>query len=269
MKNFQLFLLFTMLSFAAKAQMEDKFWVLFGGDFVKGSYTGISPQVPDDQYKLYNLATTRMEIMGPKGNAIVDFSFNTIWLFNLHDNERSSSLTENRFHTVQNFPLFRYCHFKLKGDPKSKRRRFGLGWQFDWRKMGLSTNSDNNGQSAFGWPGLSYGPLELKGRAAIGANLQLVKQTKHIYTRLSLYGDFSPGKIKGFSVYPEATVIASFKRIAIYGIVTYRKDYLSGNRQTLEQRFYNVPVTTKSTATELRLQVGIGFDLWEFGNRKN
>jgi len=266
MKKGLLNILFLTLSLSCFAQMQDKFWVLFGAEIVHGSYTGISPQVADDQYKLYNVATSRMEMMGNKGNSFVDFSFNSIWLFNMNENFRSTSLTEKGFHKVQNIPMFRFCYFKLKGDENSKRMRFGLGWQFDWRKMGLMNNSDNNSFSAFGSPGLSYGPLEFKGRAALGGNLHLAKQSKFLYTRLSLNADFSPGKIKGYSIYPEGTFIASFKRISIFGIATYRTDFLSGNRQTID-RFTNVPQKTNTISTEWRFQLGMGIDIWKFGKK--
>lgn len=267
MKKNMLLLVFLGISLITKAQMQDKFWVLLGTEIVHGNYSGISPQVSDDRYKLYNLANMRMEIMGPKGNAFVDFSFNSIWLFNLRDDYRSSSLTEETFHKVRNLPLFRFCHFKLMGDVKSTGFRFGMGWQFDWRKFGLETNSDNNGQSAFGNPGLSYGPLELKGRFGLGGNLHLVKQTSFFYTRLSLNLDYSPGKIQGVALYPEATVMFHYKRVALYGSASYRTDYLWGNRQTEELNYYNLPDKTTSTVNEFRLQIGVAFDIWEYGKR--
>ncbi len=262
-------LIFSALAFSLScfAQMEDKFWVLVGTESVNGNYTGISPQVADDSYKLSNLLTSRMEMMGAKGNAIVDISFNSIWLFNMNNDYRNSSLTENSFHKVQSMPLFRLCLFRLTGDESSEGFRFGAGGQIDVRKMGLANNSDNNGFSAFGAPGLSYGPLELKARGAIGANLHLVKQSEFIYTRFSLNADYCPGKIKDFAIYPEATLIANYNRIALFGIATYRTDFVSGNRQTSDTHS-NQPEETSSVARELRLQIGFGVDLDDFISKK-
>ena len=255
-------LVFSFSCLLCYGQMKDKMWILFGTELVHGKYSTISPQVMDDRYKIQNTATNRFEIMGKRGNAIVDFSFNSIWLFNLENDYRSSSLTQEGFHKVRNMPLFRFCHFKLKGDENSDKTRFGLGWQFDWRRVGLENNSDNNGQSAFGSPGLSYGPLELKGRFGVGGNMHLVKQTKHLYSRLSLNLDYSPGQIQGVSLYPEATFILSFKRVALYGMATYRVDYVWGNRQT--EGYRNVPQKTSSLMQEMRLQIGLAVDIWNF-----
>jgi len=249
---------------AGFGQMKDKMWVMFGTELVHGSYSAISPQVMDDRYKLQNMANSRFEIMGKKGNAIVDFSINSIWVFNMNNDYRSSSLTQEGFHKVRNMPLFRFCHFKLKGDENSSKARFGLGWQFDWRRIGLENNSDNNSQSAYGSPGLSYGPLELKGRFGIGGNIHLARQTKNLYSRISLNLDYSPGRIQGASLYPEATFILSFKRIALYGLATYRFDYVWGNRQA--ELYMNNPKKTSSLMQEMRLQIGVAIDVWKFSN---
>lgn len=265
MKKNTLILILALVSTMSYGQMEDKIWVLFGTEVVQGSYAGISPQVKDDRYGLQNTATTRFEIMGKRGQSLVDFSWNSIWIFNFKNGNRSASLTQEGFHKVKNAPLFRYCYFKLRGDEKSSKARFGLGWQFDWRRFGLENNTDNNGQSAFGNPGLSYGPLELKGRFAIGGNMHLARQTKRLYSRLSLHLDYSPGKIQGVSLYPEGTLILHYKRVALCGVASYRADYLWGNRQT--DRYQNVPEKTSTLAREVRLQVGVAIDVWEYGKR--
>jgi len=267
MKKNILIILFLGISLLSKSQMQDKMWVMFGTEIVHGRFSGISPQVSDDRYKLYNMATSRMEFMGKKGNAFVDFSINSIWLFGMNSDLRSSTLTEEGFHKVRNIPLFRFCHFKLRGDENSSRMRFGMGWQFDWRRVGLQNNSDNNSQSAFGNPGLSYGPLELKGRFGLGGNVHLVRQTKLIYSRLSLSLDYSPGKIQGVALYPEGTVLIHFKRVALYGIASYRTDYLWGNRQKSELNYNNIPTKTNSTTHEFRLQIGLAFDILDYGKR--
>ena len=92
--------------------------------------------------------------------------------------------------------------------------------------------------------------------------MHLVKQTKHLYSRLSLNLDYSPGQIQGVSLYPEATFILSFKRVALYGMATYRVDYVWGNRQT--EGFRNVPQKTSSLMQEMRLQIGLAVDIWNF-----
>jgi hypothetical protein len=262
-------LIFALLSFVhfSNAQMQDKFWVLFGTEIVHGRFAGISPQVSDDRYKLYNMATSKMEMMGARGNAFVDFSINSIWVFNMKNENRSSSLTEEGFHKVRNMPLFRFCHFKLRGDESSSKTRFGMGWQFDWRRVGLANNSDNNLQSAFGSPGLSYGPLELKGRFGVGGNLHLVRQTKLLYSRLSLNLDYSPGKIQGVALYPEGTFLVHYKRVGIYGTASYRTDYLWGNRQTAEKGFNNLPKKTNTTTRDFRQQLVVAFEIWMFGKK--
>lgn len=263
MKKYILVLAFLGNGWVSTAQMKDNFWVVLGTEIVHGKFSGISPQVSDDRYKLQNTAITRFEIMGKRGNALVDFSLNSLWLFNMKNDLRSSSLTEEGFHKVGNMPLFRFCYFKLKGDEGSSKMRFGMGWQFDWRRVGLQNNSDNNSQSAFGNPGLSYGPLEFKGRFGLGGNLHLVRQTQHVYSRLSLSLDYSPGKIQGVALYPEATVLVNFKRVALYGVASYRTDYVWGNRQTTANNYENLPTKTHSTMQEVRLQVGIAVDVWD------
>ena len=258
-------LFISLFNTSLNAQMKDKFWVMAGFERIHGTYSGISNQVMDDRFKMANIATFRYEAMGPrKGNFFFDWTGLSLWTAAIGGNRYlSSTYTENGFHRFENHYIMRLNSFRIRGNEASRGLRFGWGYQLDWRKFGAEKNEDNNGQSSFGSPGLSYGPLELKGRFSGGFNMNLVSQTRNLYSRYSLNFAYSPGKIQGVSVSPEATWYLSYKRVALFVNAAYRVDYIFGNRMTTD--FENIPDKTNSLVKATHLQLGIALDIWKWG----
>jgi hypothetical protein len=132
-----LFIGFSSFVHSTVAQIENTDLVLFGVERVSGSYTGVSPFISDDQYRLQNLVTWRMEFITPKTNILVGFSWPTMMLFNLDGQwNQGSSFTENRFHPIQNRSVFRFGRYSLLGDKEKKGLRFGIGGQLHIRQFG-------------------------------------------------------------------------------------------------------------------------------------
>lgn len=263
-KIFTTLLIIIAFGTIAKAQMKDKFMIMFGGELVHGSYTGISPQVMDDRYKLLNLTTFRWEGMGSrKGNFYFDFSGIGIWTTGLKAGRNlASTYTEKGFHKLENHYVMRLNGFRIRGEENSKGFRFGWGYQLDIRRFGASLNEDNNGQSSYPKPGLSYGPLEMKGRFSGGFNANIVKQSSWLYSRYSINLGYSPGKIQGVSVFPEAIWYVNYKRVALFINASYRVDYLFGNRMVID--FTNIPSETMAISKATHFQAGIALDIWKF-----
>lgn len=257
------------LACTLKGQMGDRLWLMLGAEGIHGSYTGISPQVMDDKYKLYNLATFRIESMGPKkGNFCFDWTGLGIAAFAIQNNRsHTSTYTENGFHKFENHYIMRLNGFRPLGDVQSKSLRFGFGWQADWRIFGAMKNDDDNGVGSYAYPGISYGPLEGKGRVSGGVNFNLVQQIDWLYSRYSLNLAYSPGKIQAVSIFPEGTWYVSYKRTAIFVNASYRADYLMGNRMTLAKGYLQEPRKKSSFALATHIQVGIALDIWKWGKR--
>lgn len=127
MKKIKTLLIFALSFQSLHAQIKNSDLILFGVERISGNYTGISPVISDDQYRLQNLMTWRMEFISPKTNILVGFSWPTMMLFNLDGRwNQGSSLTENRFHPIQNRSVFRFGRYSLLGDKEKKDYVLGL-----------------------------------------------------------------------------------------------------------------------------------------------
>jgi hypothetical protein len=254
MKNKILFSVLFSVGLSGFAQVKNMNLVLFGAERVNGSYTGINKLIGDDEYRLQNLMTFRLDFISAKDrNFIVDFSWPTIRMFNLKDQDNSSTYTRDRFYKMDNQSAFRLGTYKLKGSAESKGIRYGFGYQMDYRYFGI-IGEKNPITGITSGRRLSAGPLEKKGRLAVGGTAHLVKAFgDNGYTRLSLNLDYSPGKIQGVSLYPELLAVAYWKHIGLYFLGTWRYDYLKGNRHAdwipLEKDY--------SIHTSLKAEVGI------------
>ena len=235
------------------------FWVLLGAERVGGSYTGVGNYVPNDKYTLQNAMNYRFEINGKGWNSFIDFSWPTLWLFNMQKKDQLSTRTERGMHYVEDNTIFRWCNYYLSGEQKTRGLRLGWGWQFDWRRFGVAETYD--GGSVLKAEKVGFGPLERKGRFGVGLNGHLMGNLgKACYTRLTLNVDYSPGKIQGVSAYPEWMLIFHIGDIGLYTLATYRIDYLWGNRME------NHTPLKKDNAIRncMRLEVGAAFNLRRF-----
>lgn len=239
------------MPFMALAQIQNRDWVMFGVERVNARYSGVSNYVADDRYKLQNTMTWRMEFVSKHDIIHFDLSWLTLKLVNILDKYNQSTFTEQRLLGVQNRNSFRGGKLYLLGD-KEKAGRWALGWQADWRYMGLSPLSGPGGD------GYHVGALERKDRLGLGMNGGYVQQLGNWgYTRAILNVDFSPMKLKSVSVYPEWLFLAHFGNIGLYSLLTYRADYLWGN---LHPNQAIQPVTDHSLHTAWRWEIGVAID---------
>lgn len=217
-----LLVLALLCSLQAGAQLPTGNLVHFGVEWIKGNYTGVSDMAPDDRYRLMNLATMKLEFVSPKSNYLFDFSWASMALFNLkNDWPRGSAYSEEAFQKVHNRSLIRFCNYRMLGRTEAKGPRLGLGWQFDLRKFGINSPAV---------PQYPLGPLLYKNRPALGVNLHVADSWgKWMYTRLSVFADYIPGKLKGFSVYPEWTVVLKRGFFGVFATASYRSDWMKGH----------------------------------------
>lgn len=230
---------------ALNAQITNRDLILFGVERVSGNYTGVSPVISDDQYRLQNLMTWRMEFITPKTNVLVGFSWPTMMLFNLDGQwNQGSSLTENRFHPIQNRSVFRFGRYSLLGDKEKKGLRFGIGGQLHIRQFGTyKENVSRTGVSS--GKTLGIGALALRAQYGLGPTFHLADSYgSSVYQRLSLNIDFVPGKISGIDIYPEWLWTFNYKFIGAFVNLGYRFERLSGSVQDDQD---TTPITTDFT----------------------
>jgi len=238
------------------AQIENTDLILFGAERISGNYSGISPVISDDQYRLQNLMTWRMEFISPKTNILVGFSWPTMMLFNLDGFwKKGSSLTENRFHPIQNRSVFRIGRYKFLGNKERKGLRFGIGGQLHIRQFGTyKKNVSRTGVSS--GKTLGIGALALRPQFGIGPTFHLADSYgKFVYQRLSLNVDYVPGKISGIDIYPEWLWTVNYKFFGAFANFGYRFERLSGSVQGGQDV---TPVTTNFTVHKaLSFEFGI------------
>jgi hypothetical protein len=240
-----LFIGFSSFVHSTVAQIENTDLVLFGVERVSGSYTGVSPFISDDQYRLQNLVTWRMEFITPKTNILVGFSWPTMMLFNLDGQwNQGSSFTENRFHPIQNRSVFRFGRYSLLGDKEKKGLRFGIGGQLHIRQFGTyKKNVARTGVTS--GKTLGVGSLALRPQYGIGPTFHLADSYGNlVYQRLSLNVDYVPGKISGIDIYPEWLWTFNYKFIGAFVNLGYRFERLSGSVQDDQD---TTPITTDFT----------------------
>jgi hypothetical protein len=249
-KNLLLFLL-AGLPWLADAQIKNRDWVLVGGERIRGSYTGISPAVADDRYQLQNLATWRFEFATSRRILFADLSWFPIKMIGILNDYHASTYTKERMMKVQNRTNFRFgCLYYLNKN-KEANSRFVLGWQVDWRYMGLE-RLDQPGDNGF-----HVGSLEAKDRVGAGAQLAWVRQWKWAYSRVGVSVDGSPQVLKSLSVYPEALVVFNYGNIGLYALGTFRQDWLWGNNRP-DQKVQ--PLESSSVHRAWRLEIGLAID---------
>jgi hypothetical protein len=239
-----LYVVFGLSQFLS-AQIENKDLILFGVERISGNYTGISPVISDDQYRLQNLITWRMEFISPKKSTLINFSWPTMMLFNLDGQwNQGSSFTENRFHPIQNRTVFRFGQYKLFGNADAKGLRFGIGGQLHIRQFGTyKKNVARTGVTSGATLGI--GSLALRPQYGLGPTFHLADSYgKFIYQRLSLNVDYVPGKISGIDVNPEWLWTFNYKMLGAFVNVAYRFERLSGN---LQKGQITTPVTSDFT----------------------
>lgn len=224
---------------------------MVGGERVFGNYSGVSPRVSDDHYRLQNLMTWRMEFVTRRSILHFDLSFLTFSLFNLKNSYNYSTVTEERMLPMQNRTGFRGGKIYLPGN-QEKETRLALGWQVDWRHMGITPLHDP-GQS-----GYHVGSLERTNRLGLGGNAGIVHQFGNWgFTRVMINLDVSPWKLKSIALYPEWQLLAHYRNIGLYSLLTYRIDYMWGNLH-LDQVVQ--PVTDYAIHKAFRFEMGLLFD---------
>ena len=246
MKKALLLLLGWLVFFqSSNAQIENSDLILFGVERVSGNFTGVSPYIVDDQYRLQNLMTWRMEFITPKTNILVGFSWPTMMLFNLNGRwDQGSSLTENRFIPIQNRSVFRFGRYSLLGNKEKKGLRFGIGGQLHVRQFG--TYKENVARTGItSGKTLGVGALALRPQYGIGPTFHLADSYGGlVYQRLSVNVDYVPGKISGIDIYPEWLWTINIKGIGAFLNLTYRYERLSGSVQDGQD---TTPITTDFT----------------------
>lgn len=246
------YLAFAGLIFPTQGQIVNRDWVMFGLERISGSYTGISPVLADDQYKLQNPGTWRFEFVNQKKIVHIDISWLTMRLFTLKNQYANSTFTQNRLLEIQNRNSARFGILYLLEKDRSKSSSFCLGWQADWRYFGIPK------LSAPGDDGYNIGCLEQKDRIGFGVNGGWVKQFSNWgYTRVILNADYSPGKVKSFSLYPEWLTIVHYGNFGLYSLITYRHDRLWGNSNTAQTV---QPLKSGSIHQAMRFEVGLVID---------
>jgi hypothetical protein len=245
MNKIKTLLIFALSFQSLSAQIKESDLILFGVERISGNYTGVSPVISDDQYRLQNLITWRMEFITPKTNVLVGFSWPTMMLFNLDGQwNQGSSLTENRFHPIQNRSVFRFGRYSLLGDKEKKGLRFGIGGQLHIRQFGtykenVSRTGVTSGKT------LGVGSLALRPQYGIGPTFHLADSYGSlVYQRLSLNVDYIPGKISGIDIYPEWLWTFNYKFIGAFVNLGYRFERLSGSVQDDQD---TTPITTDFT----------------------
>lgn len=235
-----------------QAQISNRDWVMVGIERMAGSYSGISPILADDQYKLQNPGTWRFEFVKPKRIIHIDVSWLTMKMIRIGYKYAHSTFTENRLHEMQNRTNARFGVLYLLGKDNTKSSSFCLGWQADWRYFGIPR------LSAPGDDGYNVGCLEQKDRIGLGINGGWVKQFSNwAYTRILLNADYSPGKVSSFSIYPEWMALFHYGNLGVYSLLTYRVDRLMGNTNTSQTV---QPLEATSVHRVLRFELGLVID---------
>lgn len=233
------------------SQIKNRDWVLVGAERVRGSYSGISPAVGDDSYRLQNLATWRFEFATSRRIVFADLSWFPIKMVNLKHDYQSSTYTRERMMMLQNRTNFRFgVLYFILGDAQANSR-LALGWQADWRYMGLRRMAEP------GDNGFHVGSLEARDRIGLGTQISWVRQWKWAYSRLGVSVDGSPQKLKSLSVYPECLVVVHYGNIGIFALGTARMDWLYGNTRP-DQKVQ--PLVNHSLHKALRLEIGVAID---------